>query len=54
VEKLFEERQASEKRLNEVVTKLHSQFAIEKDAAIEATRKEEKQLAQEAADEAER
>jgi len=45
VEKVHEERVAAEKKLNDVVAKLYTNFAIEKAHAIEVTRKEEQDQA---------
>ena len=44
LEKVNEERVAGEKKLNDVVAKLYTNFGIEKAEAIEETRKEEKQI----------
>lgn len=45
MEKVFEEKQAGERKLNEVMTKLHTNFAIEKLAAVESARAEEQGIA---------
>nr|CAB3249666.1 uncharacterized protein C6orf163 homolog [Phallusia mammillata] len=54
MEKVFQEKQAGEKKLNEVVAKLHQNFVVEKTAAVAVARAEEQGTAYKNAEETER